>query len=122
MLTAGEALDIPDLSDQSEGVADSSALDGSKQLGLLPVLDQGVAGLEVVGLALLEGSDVLDVCVDQVVDEVASDGAGESLAGHLDQQLSVVQAEGGLAVSGQDRGKGFGAGLDELVGKEMLLE
>ena len=79
VFASGEALDVPDLSDQSEGVADSSSLDCSKQLGLQPIVDQGVASLEVVGLALLEGGDVLYVCTHQIADHVLSDGTDEGL-------------------------------------------
>ena len=122
VFATGEARDVTDLGDQSQGVADAGSLDRSEQLGLLAVLDQGVAGLEEEGLALLEGGNVLGVGLHQVADRIPSDGPDGGLAGRCEQLLGLGQAESGLAVGGQDGGQGFIARLDELIGEQVLLK
>ena len=75
-----EALDSVNVADQSQGVADAGAVDRTVQLGLGAILHQGVVGLEVACLALLEGGDVCDVGMDQGTDGIAPDRARDGLA------------------------------------------
>ncbi len=64
--------------------------------------------LLVVNPRKLEGTDVLNVSVDQLADHVASDGTNESQSGHLDKLLSLAEGEGALAVSGHGSGENLG--------------
>lgn len=59
------------------------------------------------------------VRVDQAADQVACNGTDEAVAGYCHKQLHLAQAERYLAVGRQSRGTGFGAGLDELIGKRI---
>ena len=117
----GEAMDVTNLADQSQRVADPGAVDRSEQLGFLAILDQGVAGLEKERFALLEGGDIFGESVHQVADRIPSDGTGEGLAGYIDELLGLGEAEGGTAMGVQGSGQRFGASLDEFIREEVLV-
>jgi hypothetical protein len=122
MCAVGEAVDVTDLARQGQGIADASANGCAQQLGLRPVLDQAIARLEEMILALVSAQDVLGEILDALADQLLPDRAGEGLTAQGDQVLSVLLTESGATVSRQDSSNGFCACGDECIGEKVVVE
>ena len=84
MFAVGKALNVADLADEGEGVADAGTGRGFEQLGFRAILDQRITGLEQRLLMLVGQSDLGDQVGHALVDDLPPHRPREEAATLID--------------------------------------
>ena len=120
--TIGKAVEVADLAHEGEGVADTGAGRGLEQLGLRPIFDQCIAGLEQRLLMLVGQSDLGDQIVDPLMNDLTPHRTRDQAVTLIHELLRLIGPEGRTGVGCQKGGEPIDAGGDELFWKDSVLK